>query len=247
MGLGDMAISPGDIMRRLRDLERMVRELTAGRRLEAASVGRGGIVIKDGGSLRVLDRDGTPIAWMGAFGDDDESGFVLRRAGGELAFGVYGNGDASGFAAMYDLSGQYIVTDDVASGRGLARPYIPVQVGEVTAPTATTTSGTFVDLAAGMMSIQHPVLYAYLLVRASDATTAGEVRMVLDGNPVGSVVPVAAGAYAYVSAGPAALPDNSYNYGALRGLTVQARRTAGAGSVGVRVLSIIGLESAYLA
>ncbi|MFI2663744.1 hypothetical protein [Micromonospora carbonacea] len=243
--LGDISFSPGDIMRRLRDLERAVRELAASRRLEAASIGRGGIVIKDGGSLRIVNTDGVSIAWMGAF-SDDESGFILRRAGGQLAFGVYGTGTDTGFAAMYDLAGQYIVTDDVASGRGLARPYIPVQVGEVSAPTVTTTSSSFVDVAAGMMSIQHPVLYAYLLVRASDGTTAGEVRLVLDGNPVGSVLSVAAGAYAYASYGPAALPDNSYQYGALRGLTVQARRTAGSGTIGVRVLTVLGLESAHL-
>lgn len=244
--LGDLAISPGDIMRRLRDLERMVRELMAGRRLEAASIGRGGITVKDGGTVQVVDAEGTALATMGAL-DATRRGVLLRRAGGSLAFGVYGTGEGGdvGFAGIYDLAGQYIVTDDVASGRGLARPYIPVQVGEVAVPTATTTSGSFVDLAAGMMSIQHPVLYAYLLVRASDTGTTGEVRLTLDGNQVGNVLPVSAGAYAYASYGPSPLPA-TYSYGVLRELRVQARRTAGTGTIGVRVLSILGLESSYL-
>ncbi|MDG4796223.1 hypothetical protein [Micromonospora sp. WMMD1082] len=56
--IGDNAISRGDVMRRLRELEKQVEQLTAGRRLEAASIGRGGITIKDGGGIRVVDADG---------------------------------------------------------------------------------------------------------------------------------------------------------------------------------------------
>lgn len=245
MTIGDAAISQGDVMRRLRDLERLVRELHAGRRLEAASIGRGGISIQDGGALRVIDTDGTYLAWTGLLADG-QRGTVLRRTGGELAFAVHGSGsDDVGFVGIYDRAGQYIVTDDAASGRGMARPYIPVPMGEVMVPTATTTSATFVDLAAGLMPVQHPVLYAYLLVRASDGSTAGEVQMTLDGIQVGDTLPVSVGAYAIAAIGPAPLPA-TYQYGSLQQVRVQARRTAGAGDIGVRVLSVLGLESAFL-
>ena len=42
------------LARRVTDLERHVRELLAGRRLEAARIGSGGVVIADGGSVTVL-------------------------------------------------------------------------------------------------------------------------------------------------------------------------------------------------
>ncbi|MFG1847769.1 hypothetical protein [Micromonospora carbonacea] len=244
--LGDIAISPGDIMRRLRDLERQVRELLAGRRLEAASIGRGGVTVKDGGAIRVRDTDGSLLVWMGNLGNDLR-GSVLYRAGGSAALGVFGTGTGGdvGFIGMYDRSGNPIVTDDVLSGRGLARPFIPLQVNEVSVPTATTTSGTFTDVAVGMVSVQHPVMYAYLLVRASDVTTAGEVRLALQGVGIGPTVTVDAGAYVYTSVGPFALTDPP-PYGVIRGLSVQARRTAGAGTIGVRVMSIMGLESAFV-
>ncbi|SCL31909.1 hypothetical protein GA0070616_4355 [Micromonospora nigra] len=243
--IGDNAVSSGDIMRRLRELEKQVEQLNAARRLESASIGRGGLVIKDGGALRVVDEDGRSIAWFGLNADTGQRGVVLRRAGGALAFAAYGTGEGgdTGFVALYDLAGQYIVTDDVASGRGLARPYIPVPMGEVAVPTATTTSSTFVDLASGLWPVQHPALHAYLLVRADDGSTTGEVRLTLDGVQVGDVLSVTAGQYTYATIGPAPTPG-IYPFGSLRTLAMQARRTAGSGSIGVRVLTVVGVESA---
>jgi len=57
MIVSDAAASRGDIMRRLADLERQLRELAAGRRLEAATIGAGGVRVK-GGSIRIQDVDG---------------------------------------------------------------------------------------------------------------------------------------------------------------------------------------------
>ncbi|GIJ25488.1 hypothetical protein Vqi01_06500 [Micromonospora qiuiae] len=244
--IGDNAISKGDLGRRLYDLEQLVRELIAGRRLEAASIGRGGVTVKDGGTFRVKDIDGVDLAWMGLDPQSGLRGTVLRRAGGAVAFAAFGTGAVgdSGFAALYDLAEQYVVSDDIASGRGLARPYIPVQLGEVTIPTTTTTSGTFTDMAAGTMPVQHPVLFAHVLARASDGTTAGEVRMTLNGEQVGEPATVDAGAFVHMYLGPATV-DAVYEYGHLHRVRVQARRTAGSGEIGVRVMSMHGLESAW--
>lgn len=51
---------PGWINRRLTNLERKVRELSAARRLEAATVGRGGITVK-GGDIFLEDEGGATI------------------------------------------------------------------------------------------------------------------------------------------------------------------------------------------
>jgi hypothetical protein len=56
--VGDAAQSSGDIMRRLREAEAAIRELTAGRRLENASVGKGGIRVREDGSIRSETFDG---------------------------------------------------------------------------------------------------------------------------------------------------------------------------------------------
>ncbi|WFE45004.1 hypothetical protein [Verrucosispora sp. WMMD1129] len=242
--IGDQAISPGNLARRVRELERQVQMLTAGRRLEAASIGRGGLTVT-GGTITTRDTDGNVLSRQGQLAEGWR-GTWIGRAGGGVAFFVGGEGADEGFVGIYDRAGQYIVSDDAASERGLARPYIPIQTGEVTVPTATTASATFVDMAAGTMPVQHPVLHAHLLIRSDDGSTTGEVRMTLDGEQVGEVLEVAASQYAFATLGPAALPG-VYPYGALRTVAVQARRTAGSGNIGVRVLTILGLESAYLA
>src|SRR5690606_23833543 len=97
---------------------------------------------------------------------------------------------------LYDVSDNYIVTDDVASGRGLARPYLPIMLGNVAPPDATTSLATFTPLVEGMAAVQHPVLFAYLLVWTSDASTAGEVRLMVSGEQQGPTLTVQAGEYA---------------------------------------------------
>ncbi|MGH3878074.1 MAG: hypothetical protein ACRDSK_13675 [Actinophytocola sp.] len=56
--IGDAAHHPGDVMRRLQELERAFREMAASRRLENASIGAGGVRLHSGGSLTV-DPGGT--------------------------------------------------------------------------------------------------------------------------------------------------------------------------------------------
>jgi hypothetical protein len=57
MTLADPALSRGDVMRRLTDLEDQVRGLQTARRLEAAAIGRGGIRVR-GGAIVIQDADG---------------------------------------------------------------------------------------------------------------------------------------------------------------------------------------------
>src|SRR5689334_6620819 len=111
---------PDDIYRRLADMERELRELRAERKAERTTI--------SGGTLKVVDTDGGLLAALGDLGSGYR-GTVINRAGGSTAFAIYGTGSGSlsGFVGLYDRSGNYIVTDDAASSRGLARPYIPLQ------------------------------------------------------------------------------------------------------------------------
>jgi hypothetical protein len=79
------------LLRRLADLERQVKELAAARRLEAATIGAGGITIK-GGALRVLDDSGDLVVQLGRL-DSGRYGLAAVDLTGEtvelntLAFG----------------------------------------------------------------------------------------------------------------------------------------------------------------
>lgn len=241
----DHVIPPGKddwIQRKFADLEREIRELRAERRLGQSTIEAGSLQIT-GGQLVVLDTDGTPLAGLGDLGNGYH-GTVLYRSGGAVALAVFGTGTGSALS-WYDRSGNQVVEDDGVSARGLARPYIPLTFGDVTtAPTSTTTSGSFAEIIRGAAPIQHPVLYAYVTVLASDASTSGEVRMAIDGVAVGPTVPVGLGEYNAKGIGPFAVPDPG-TYGQIRTVSIQARRTAGTGTIGVRVLSAYGLESSY--
>lgn len=237
----------GWIMRRFANIERTIQEHAAARRLENSSISAGEIGIK-GGALRVYDDDGSVLAVLGDL-SNGYRGTIINRAGGDPAFEIYGTGPGamSGFVGLYDRSGNYVVTDDAFSARGLARPYIPIPMQDLSAPTATTTSSTFVDICGGVSAIQHPVMYAYLLVRSDDASTTGEVRLTLDSVQVGPTLTVTAGQFAAVPLGdPFAVTVNESVYGAIHTLSLQARRTAGTGTVGAKVLSLLGLESSFV-
>lgn len=104
----DVVQSPGDVMRRLNDLERKVRELEGARRLEAATIGAGGITIK-GGSIRVVDEDD-----------------VLQVQAGLLPDGTYG-------LAAADPSGTLVALSTLAFGMQSAK-----QTGSILLSTAGT-------------------------------------------------------------------------------------------------------------
>lgn len=60
-------VSQGDLMRRIRDLERKVQRMETARRLESASIGEGGLTVK-GGAIVVLDDDGEERARLSTEG-----------------------------------------------------------------------------------------------------------------------------------------------------------------------------------
>lgn len=210
----------------------------------------GELIIRAGGTLLAQYANSATALQVGPMTLSDGTpvhGFLIQRPGGQKAFWTYGeDAGASGFWGLYDLNGDYIITDDAYSGRGIARPYIPLQVGDYSsAPAATTTNASFEDVLLGVCPIQQPVLYAYLLVRSSDGSTTGEVRLALDGTAIGPTITVNAGDFIAKNVGPFAVPDPG-TYANLRTLTVQARRTAGTGTIGVRALTLIGLESSWV-
>lgn len=227
------------LQRRVADLERTVTELRAARRLAASAIDA------SDGSLRVID-GGVELLRIGAL-DGSFHGTEVKRRTGDLAMSAWSTApDDPGFVApLWDLSGNYVITDDVESRRGLARPYLGIPMGDALSfPQATTNLSTFTTVAFGWSALENPVLYMTLLTRSDSVGTTGEVQMGIDGTQVGPVVPVAANTFSFASIGPFA--HGITDYAVVHNIALNARRTAGTGNIGARVLTLLGVESSAL-
>lgn len=224
-------------------LERRVSDLESGNRVGSTSI--------DKGSLRVLSGTfevGTlPQLFFGPVNQNGEltPGWIFRRADGTTVFTLSGSDDFDQFWAMRDNIGNIIVSDDGVYNAGLGRPWLPIPFvsHSSTVPTDTTTSGTFTGLLSARYNMQHPKIVAQVLCRASDGSTSGEVRIInaTSGDAITSVGTIGLGAYTTLTLGPNNIPNADIQEEIE--LEVQARRTAGAGTIGVRMLGCWGRQS----
>lgn len=211
--IGDAAFSPGDILRRLRRLEGLVRELIAGRRLENASVGAGGItfrgeggitltdgggvVITDNGTLRLVDHDGTAVVDIGPDTTGHPS-FRLRRSDGSLMMFTFGSAQfGRDFWSWTDSHGQGIVADDAETGVGMARPWLPVPLypkwGIAKTGATYDYAGIYTDdlpagetvMWEGRASIQHPWIEVDGVWGGASGDVNATYRLKINGETVG--------------------------------------------------------------
>lgn len=222
------------------DLTRRVQSLETGNRAGATSVDKGTFNVRSG-SLAVGD-----IALIGRidFGYGETPGWIFRRADGTVAFTLGGQNDGDQFWALWDNQQNIVMSDDGASDAGLARPWLPIQWVESSAvlPTVNTSSGTFSALWTAKYIKQHPRVYVQVLTYCSDGTTAGEVRLAVAGGgaQIGATQVAPAGFYGLLTIGPESVDAD--HMGEVE-LEVQVRRTAGAGTVGVRVYGSYAVQS----
>lgn len=231
-------------------LRKRVEALESGSRAGSTSVDNGSFTVKNG-LFRVQNpNNGNFVIYMGNVtnvggGDWASQGWIYKRGNGTTAFALYGPDDESQYWALYDEAGNIIVSEDAGAGQGLARPWLPLQFVDstsVSAPTATTTSASYVALQTTRYRRQHPKIRAYILVRASDGTTTGEVRVGLGGSPdvqIGANIIVTAGMYS----GAVIEGDVPGTWDQEVELEIQAKRTAGAGTIGVRCMGAWGRQS----
>ncbi|MFG3709222.1 hypothetical protein ACGF7U_31450 [Micromonospora sp. NPDC047670] len=231
---------PGNdwLVRRITDLERQVRELQAGRRLEKATIGSGGltvagtggVTVKDDGKVTVLDHTGRELIVLGRVGLSDGStvpGMVVYRTeeeGGYVAMSLY-----HGIMAIWDREGNIIFSSDEVSGQGLARPWLPVTwAGSDWTQWPGTTSTTFAMVLETAVPRQQPRLFVRLRHTMDTSGASGELRLMCNGVQLGPTVAVGF-AVGYTDIGPVALPAAAF--GEIMGLSVDGRRTAGTGAV----------------
>lgn len=95
-----------DQARRARDMERAAREQAAARSAEATTIGEGGLVVKNGGSIRV-ESPGTIDLPGGSFSANSVSAATTVTAGGTVQGGAIvstGNASVAGTASVGALS-----------------------------------------------------------------------------------------------------------------------------------------------
>lgn len=252
-----------DLEQRLRDIEQRLREvaLVALRRPKfELSQGDltvlGGMFVVDGGDFLLLDTDGSTVFRLGPqqFGD---RGVTISRQNGQQAVTVRkrfaGSTDQS--VAVYGRGGEQLVVEEEL-GTGFAAPAFPLQVQPLLAASGavqagphglevSTTSATFAGTHFTSFLRQNQYLRMTVAVKASDASTAAEVRVVdtatgfvlrpFLADPWVGVRAAGSTGYTILQAGvtvPLVAPGA---VGELVRLEVQARRTAGTGTVTVAV------------
>ncbi|MBW1601322.1 hypothetical protein JJV70_04230 [Streptomyces sp. JJ66] len=237
-----MAIIPTDLLDRLRALERQVRELmgSANTAPPMNRISGGDVVIGDGGRLRVRTPDGEDLLYLGRVHPDrtdgqPQQGLVVRRDDGSVALTVWtGSPDTlpDQPVQIFDRKGNVVVADD-AKQRGLARPYVPYPLPAPVAPGRWESTGAtaWTTLFRGPGIVQHPRLYGRI---AAEGSPGAEVRVLVDGVPVGPV------------GGPDGLEFTAslaVDFSATVTFEVQAKVAAAGGTVRCRPLALYGVQS----
>src|SRR5215813_2574377 len=169
----DVVQNQGDVMRRLADLERQVRELAAARSLDASASGAGGnltitgtLLIDSSGSgavpALVVNQD-TPQQMLFAGRLDTAFGpihtLILKARDG--TFKARWQSNEFGFEdwSLFDGAGQTAVGCNATSGGvlgdGLDRPHIPQVFQSIANPTDSNGTGTFATLVRAVWHRAH--------------------------------------------------------------------------------------------
>ncbi|WP_088320301.1 hypothetical protein [Kineosporia sp. R_H_3] len=246
--------TPRDIealVAQMRDMQRQIDALRGAAAARNTTISGGaGLTVRDGGRFRVIDPDGDTIFDVGAFTEyaprvdgKPQVGWVLRRDSGELV--AYCITNVTGGKQSWnwlDISGNGIMADDAASEVGLARPYIPMPWGAAQDTSwLSTSSATYEDLYRAQVWRQHPRLEVSIGCWATTAGTTGDVRFVLDGTPIGPVKSATNGVILLSSDEMSVTAIGAHL--TRHTLTIQARRTAGAGAIRVGMFGAWGIQS----
>lgn len=241
-----MAITPQPDRDLKQIIEALAKRVT---NLEQSNPLQGGAVITGGGLTAIDPNTGHAVFQEVFFPLQDGSGrmqmgLLLHRSDGSLALSLADLGVAPGHTFqqsfnIWDVNGDYVMADDVASGQGLARPYIPLGsfVDNTVPNTTTSTSFGTVQTLIGVK--QHPKVQGQVLVYADSGTT-GVVQIIDQSSNVLFTHNVTSGEFDYISFGPVALAGAHL---APISLNVQAKVSTGAGKVGARGIGALGVQS----
>lgn len=229
---------PDDLLKRIARLERDLSELRT-----RAPIGYSTVSM---GALRVATDAGETVFEIGQATVNGVAvwGLVGYRPSGSVAFRATVGEDGSVNWQLVDAAGNVVVSVDESEGQGLGTPWLPLRVlptSELTAPSTSTSSGSYVPLHR-ISGIKQQARVRMRVYTKSDSGTAGEIRVraVADGSVVVAAVAIPAadpGTYRYLEGEVVGTHLSDVD------LNVEARRTSGAGSVHACVVYAVGLSS----
>ncbi|MER5350575.1 hypothetical protein ABT093_09615 [Kitasatospora sp. NPDC002551] len=241
---------PGDWSEVLRSLDARLRAVEGRSQIRPAMtrIEAGDVTVGTGGTFKVNNALGAPQFYVGGIGPlnpdgSPQRGLLVYRQDGSKAITINNMttnpADPQGLV-LRDADANTLLAEDVVGG-GLSAPIFGADAwyGYTEVPQWTTSSASFATCMSLKWHKHHPRVESHFLARCSDGTTAGEIRLVDGSGGVIGQVTLAPGDY-FVS----------YLVGPITGahlgfqtLEWQARRTAGAGTVGVKGLSTFGVGS----
>jgi hypothetical protein len=176
------------------------------------------------------------------FGGDNFDGVIINKKTGNLAFSSYNRvSDGYGFTGIYDGQGNVVISDDAGATQGLARPWIPVtfmNTAEYTSPPSTrqTTNTTDTAVVSAFFQAQHPKMHYVAYVQNPGAGTCEYKFKDGSGNTLASGT----------STGGFVIGDfslNGWSFGTDFQMDLTIRRSAGAGAVGITLISLYGRQT----
>lgn len=229
---------PDDLATRLRALERRVDELARGT-LSHAVISRGGIQITDLGGIQLVDNDGETVFLVGGIGGSwsrpdgtPQPVTAISDDRGRWRIAVFDSDPNTRgyrqFVAIFDYTGNIVLGDDVDSGEGLARPYLPHFVSRARYDEWPATNAADWEAVETLrFNRQHPMLDVHVRCTTDTPDTRGEVRVrVPEGDVVLAAEPV--GFAQELKQWRVPMPGA---FGQVREVHLETRRTAGDGNV----------------
>lgn len=232
MGIAD-GMFAGDFNRWKADIERQLRDLTSGRRLEDASIGarglrllKGGTLTIFGGAIRMTDETGSVGLLYFGPNSAGQPAWFFSFDDGELAGGLYGAAGST-YWNWLDRQGHSLVASDGQTGIGLAKPYLNIPM----VPSAGTsvvaggpfwpafTNTSYQEVFHCITSLWHPRIAIGVDVNAPSGTVEWQLRV--DGVTAGSGSGNTANEFAVPGWGDTTLPGDQ------RSVQLWCRNTAG--------------------
>lgn len=241
---------PDDLATRIRALETRVDELARGT-LSHAVISQGGIQITDLGGIQLVDNDGETVFFVGGIGGSwsrpdgtPQPVTAISDDRGRWRVAVFDpdphDRGYRQFVAIFDYNGNIVLGDDVDSGEGLARPYLPHFASRSRHHEWPATSATGWEAVETLrFNRQHPILDVHVRCTTDNPDTRGEVRVrVPEGDVVLGSEPI--GFAQELKQWRVPMPGS---FGQVREVHLEARRTTGSGNVRASFGYASGIQS----
>lgn len=257
--------SAPELAAKIRELEKRIKILENTGRLTSASIGAGGLAVKGGGSIVVQDGGAFAVfdatntynllsagRLAPAYNRPDgkaQVGVFLLRDDGKAGLRIWDpDPSAGGYrqrVALYDDSGNEIVSDDPDSQKGLASPYIPLTWHDAdNARWPRYSSTTFGDAWSAVAYSQHPKISIGFWAASTVAGTAGEYQILANGTVVAGPTALAGlSNSAVTSYGLVVAVPSSVSFQGSLIIKIQFRVTGGTGAIFTQPYLMAGVRS----